>query len=309
MHRGVDYAGAGVDHQPISVIKPGKVVSAGWEGAAGYMVVIDHNDGTTSKYFHLKAGSIKVSVGQDIVPGQVIGIVGNTGRSEGTHLHFEVWRGKTDLNDPHKLADNYFRFGGNVRPTEVQKLAKKDGKEGYINYKGVFVEKKWTAEQKNKFETERRKQSQRQQPPGPTQQTKPPTHQQLNNRMGLNIPEGEPYMIKGKMYYVDFKDNKIRTLDGKGNIVEIQVGRGKNEWILKEIREIQKIRKNQKISFSKISPTLPDQKYASYEQLGSQEGEIAFQPLIYPKPIPVPVSSDVVAYPIPSISNTDIKLT
>jgi len=148
-----------------------------------------------------------------------------------------------------------------------------------------------------------------QQPPGPTQQTKPPTHQQLNNRMGLNIPEGEPYMIKGKTYYVDFKDNKIRTLDEKGNIVEIQVGRGKNEWILKEIREIQKIRKNQKISFSKISPTLPDQKYASYEQLGSQEGEIAFQPLIYPKPIPVPVSSDVVAYPIPSISNTDIKLT
>ena len=118
-HRGNDYAGRGVDHEPISVIQPGKVVYAGALGTAGNAVVIDHPDGSTTKYFHLANGSISVSQGQQIKPGQVIGVVGNTGRSTGTHLHFEIWRGGKAI-DPSGDADNYFRFGGSVQ-VKVQK--------------------------------------------------------------------------------------------------------------------------------------------------------------------------------------------
>lgn len=116
MHQGNDYAGPKVDHEPISVIQPGKVGHAGWLGSAGNAVVIDHPDGSTSKYFHLANNSIKVSKGQDIVPGQVIGTVGTTGRSTGVHLHFEIWKNGSPI-DPSAEADNYFRFGGNVKVT------------------------------------------------------------------------------------------------------------------------------------------------------------------------------------------------
>jgi murein DD-endopeptidase MepM/ murein hydrolase activator NlpD len=155
MHRGVDYAGSGVDNEPVSVIKPGVVNYAGWDdGGGGYIVIIDHSDGTSSYYFHFKPGSIKVKSGQRIQPGQVIGIVGTSGRSTGIHLHFEVRRGNRDLPDPHKLAPYYFRFGGNVKPTEVQKLAKKDGKEGYINHEGRFIPQTWTPEQRQRFNSQ-----------------------------------------------------------------------------------------------------------------------------------------------------------
>jgi murein DD-endopeptidase MepM/ murein hydrolase activator NlpD len=114
MHQGNDYAGPGVDYQPVSVIQPGKVAVAGPLGSAGNAVVIDHPDGTTTKYFHLMDNSIKVRVGQQIQPGQVVGNVGSTGRSTGPHLHFEVWRNGR-AQDPTADADRYFRFGGNVK--------------------------------------------------------------------------------------------------------------------------------------------------------------------------------------------------
>jgi len=114
MHYGNDYAGAGAVNKPISIIQPGKVVFAGAMGTAGNAVVIDHPDGTTTKYFHLADNSIKVKVGEQLEPGRVIGTVGSTGRSTGPHLHFEVWRnGKAQ--DPTADADRYFRFGGNVK--------------------------------------------------------------------------------------------------------------------------------------------------------------------------------------------------
>ncbi len=66
----------------------------------GEYVIIDHHDGTMTLYGHMRAGSRMVSVGQNVVQGQVIGIVGNTGNCQprpspsnphwGTHLHFEV---------------------------------------------------------------------------------------------------------------------------------------------------------------------------------------------------------------------------
>lgn len=160
-HKGNDYSGSGVNNELISAASPGIVEYAGWDvgGRGGNIVVVKHNDGTITKYFHLAHGSIKVKTGQTISIGAVLGRVGNTGGSTGTHLHFEVWKNGKHMKQPELYADSYFRFGGNVRPAEVQKLAKSKGKEGYINYKGEFVEIKWTPEQKNRYEKESKERS------------------------------------------------------------------------------------------------------------------------------------------------------
>ena len=57
-------------------------------GGYGKNVVLDHGNGVESRYAHLK--KIDVKLGQRVERGQVIGLVGSTGRSTGPHLHYEV---------------------------------------------------------------------------------------------------------------------------------------------------------------------------------------------------------------------------
>jgi murein DD-endopeptidase MepM/ murein hydrolase activator NlpD len=66
----------------------GRVVSAGYKGAYGQAVVIDHGDGLSTLYGH--ASRLLVRTGDVVMPGQKIALVGSTGRSTGPHLHFEV---------------------------------------------------------------------------------------------------------------------------------------------------------------------------------------------------------------------------
>ena len=68
---------------------PGDVTFAGRRGAYGNMVEIDHGLGLKSRYAHLNA--ILVEEGDRVLTGQEIGLVGNTGRSTGPHLHYEIW--------------------------------------------------------------------------------------------------------------------------------------------------------------------------------------------------------------------------
>ena len=85
-HAGIDIAvGSGT---PIRACRSGTVTIAGWQGGYGNTVVIDHGGGMATLYAH--QSSIAVSTGQTVLPGQVIGYVGSTGRSTGPHLHFEV---------------------------------------------------------------------------------------------------------------------------------------------------------------------------------------------------------------------------
>ena len=87
-HRGVDFmAPIGT---PVYAAASGRVVitSGGWSGGYGNQTVIDHGGGRATRYAHLS--SIAVSVGQTVGRGEVIGYSGNTGRSSGPHLHFEL---------------------------------------------------------------------------------------------------------------------------------------------------------------------------------------------------------------------------
>ncbi|MBO0201145.1 M23 family metallopeptidase, partial [Vibrio alginolyticus] len=66
----------------------GRVIEAGWKGGYGNMIEIDHGNGVTTRYGHLS--KIEVEVGDIVTRGQIMGLVGSTGRSTGPHLHYEL---------------------------------------------------------------------------------------------------------------------------------------------------------------------------------------------------------------------------
>lgn len=103
-HRGLDFVG--VNREKVLSPSPGKVILARRFSDYGNAVVIDHGYGVTSRYGHL--AEIRVSEGQKIKTGDIIGHQGNTGRSTGSHLHYEVRYRNIPL-DPKKFieAGNY----------------------------------------------------------------------------------------------------------------------------------------------------------------------------------------------------------
>jgi len=94
MHRGLDIAAS--TGTAIKAADGGKVVYSGRRGAFGNMVEVDHGNGYVTRYAH--CSSINVRVGDRVYKGQVIAKVGNTGRSTGSHLHFEVLRNGRNQN-------------------------------------------------------------------------------------------------------------------------------------------------------------------------------------------------------------------
>jgi LysM repeat protein len=93
-YNGVDLAGA--YGSTIRAAGGGKVIvskAGGWNGGYGTYIVIKHDNGTQTLYAHLSSNN--VSVGDWVEKGQTIGGMGNSGKSTGTHLHFEV-RGGTN---------------------------------------------------------------------------------------------------------------------------------------------------------------------------------------------------------------------
>ncbi len=87
IHRGIDIrAGLG---DPVVAVDNGVVTYAGWnEWGYGNLVVIDHGNGWESVYAHLNQWNVQC--GQSVTQGELIGAAGNTGRSSGPHLHFEL---------------------------------------------------------------------------------------------------------------------------------------------------------------------------------------------------------------------------
>ena len=89
-HKGVDICNVGYTSS-VYATKSGRVLltnSSGWGGGYGNYVVIDHGGGVTTLYAHMSV--VKVSPGDTVSQGTVIGVTGNTGASTGPHLHYEV---------------------------------------------------------------------------------------------------------------------------------------------------------------------------------------------------------------------------
>ena len=79
---------AGAVGEPVLAAGEGRVVRAGWHGGYGKLVEIAHGKGLTTRYAHLSR--LDVKKGDRVKPGEQIGGMGSTGRSTGSHLHYEV---------------------------------------------------------------------------------------------------------------------------------------------------------------------------------------------------------------------------
>jgi len=102
LHQGLDIAAAA--STPVVATADGVVVQSGPAGDYGNMVQLDHGDGLATVYGH--NAQLAVSVGQKVAKGQVIAYSGNTGRSTGPHLHYEVRKNGTPV-DPWRYLVAY----------------------------------------------------------------------------------------------------------------------------------------------------------------------------------------------------------
>ena len=102
-HTGLDFAGG--EGLQIFAPAPGQVVFAGPLTVRGNATIIDHGWGVYSGFWHQSA--IYVSVGDFVEQGQVIGLVGGTGRVTGPHLHWEVWVNGVQVNPLDWLRQAY----------------------------------------------------------------------------------------------------------------------------------------------------------------------------------------------------------
>jgi murein DD-endopeptidase len=93
-HKGVDFAMP--QGTPVLSVGDGEVVVAKRSGAAGYYVAIRHGRTYTTRYMHLR--KLLVKEGQKVKRGDRIALSGNTGRSTGPHLHYEVWINQQAVN-------------------------------------------------------------------------------------------------------------------------------------------------------------------------------------------------------------------
>ena len=106
MHNGTDFAAP--HGTPIRSTADGTVTYVGWQSAYGRLIKIKHDFGIETRYAHLS--KFRVKKGQRVSRGQHIGDMGNTGRSTGTHLHYEIRIGGKAINPMKyiKAAKNVF---------------------------------------------------------------------------------------------------------------------------------------------------------------------------------------------------------
>lgn len=93
-HNGIDLIGG---HEIVAAAD-GEVVSTRNEGKQygnGCYVRIKHSNGLYTLYYHLKSGSVTVKKGEKVTKGQVIGIIGKTGKATGVHLHYQIDKGSS----------------------------------------------------------------------------------------------------------------------------------------------------------------------------------------------------------------------
>jgi murein DD-endopeptidase MepM/ murein hydrolase activator NlpD len=113
-HPGIDIAN---NAEPLDVAADsGRVEYAGWD-ASGYgnMILIDHGNGYQTLYGHMVR--VKAKVGQSVKRGEVIGYIGNTGKSTGPHCHYEVIKRNIKV-------DPVYYFYNDLTPAQFDRLLK-----------------------------------------------------------------------------------------------------------------------------------------------------------------------------------------
>ena len=93
-HRAMDFSSP--RGQPVYATAPGRVQSAKRTGNLGNLVILNHGYGLLTRYGHLSR--FAVDAGQRVERGELIGYVGSTGRSTGSHVHYEIWLDGRPLN-------------------------------------------------------------------------------------------------------------------------------------------------------------------------------------------------------------------
>lgn len=107
---------------PVYATADGVVKKAKWESGYGYIVTIDHGYGYETRYAHLK--SFNVKRGQRVVRGETIALSGNSGRSTGPHVHYEVLQRGRPVNP----ANYYFMDLDSDQYDEMIRMAENHGK-------------------------------------------------------------------------------------------------------------------------------------------------------------------------------------
>ena len=100
-HFGMDFAAR--EGAPVLAVGDGIVMFSDWDQDLGWLVEVEHGYGFTTRYGH--NSSLRVERGQRIRRGQIIALVGSTGRSSAPHLHYEVWKDNTSVDPRNYLPD------------------------------------------------------------------------------------------------------------------------------------------------------------------------------------------------------------
>lgn len=108
-HAGTDIASS--CGTPEYAASAGTVIYAGWNGGYGNFIMIDHGNGLTSSYGHIKNGGMLVKYGDRVSAGTQIAQMGTTGSSTGCHLHFEIRQNGVTTNPATFMAAQGIRLG------------------------------------------------------------------------------------------------------------------------------------------------------------------------------------------------------
>lgn len=127
-HNGIDLVPSPCNNNEILAFADGVVTSVqktGVQYGTGCYVRLKHSNGLYTLYYHLKSGSVCVNVGDKVVKGQKLGIIGTTGKSTGIHLHFQIDKGssKTSIN-PYDYLFNDKIFIEEKREEDLSKVNK-----------------------------------------------------------------------------------------------------------------------------------------------------------------------------------------
>jgi len=112
-HNGIDLIGKNRSTDYVIAIDDGIVLTSTYSDSAGYYVEIVHNNKFITRYLHMKKGSLTVKKGDKVIKGQILGYMGNSGDSNGAHLHFAVYNSKRQPQDPLPYLRNTLNFNLN----------------------------------------------------------------------------------------------------------------------------------------------------------------------------------------------------